>query len=119
MRAAIEKTSATTRETNMAVHKITDDDATPGVGLLEWGGEPLRRARMQRAAGGAMLIVAITGFVICMIATTFGLGPLALPVLLILIPLAMVGRWLRDRGALRLRAMRAEAARRDESLPAT
>jgi uncharacterized membrane protein len=103
----------------MAVHKITDDDATPGVGLLEWGGEPLRRARMQRSVGGAMVVIAIVGFVIAMIATTFGLGALALPVLVLLIPVGLVGRWLRDRGATRLRAMRAQAARRGESLPAT
>jgi hypothetical protein len=103
----------------MAVHKITDDDVTTGVGLHEWGGDPLRRARVQRAVGGGMLAVAIMGFVICMIATTFGMAPLALPVLLLLIPVAVGGRWLRERGALRLRAMSAEAARRGESLPAT
>ncbi len=102
----------------MAVHRITDEDATTGVGLHEWGGDPLRRARSQRAAGGVMLAIAIVGFVLAMIATTFGMGPLAIPVVLLMIPIGLAGRWLRDRGARRLRAMRVDAARRGVELPA-
>jgi hypothetical protein len=95
----------------MVEHKLSDDDATPGVGLHEWGGDPVRRARLQRASGGVLLVVAIAGFVLASVAVAFGLAPLALPLLLLLVSLAYLGRWLRGRGTSRLRAMSVQAAR--------
>lgn len=103
----------------MAEHKTTND-MTPGVGLRPefWKHDPMHRARSQRSIGGILLVVAITGFVLCMVATTFGMAPLALPVLILLVPVALLGRWLRERGALQLRTLKTAAARRGDSLSA-
>jgi uncharacterized membrane protein len=103
----------------MAEHRIGDDDATFGVGLHDWGGSPSRRARLQKAIGGGLLITAIAGFVLSFVAVAFGLAPLALPVFLLLIPVAFLGRWLRARGTTRLRQMRVAAARRERPARAT
>jgi hypothetical protein len=95
----------------MAEHRIGDSDATTGVGLHEWGGEPLRRARLERAAGGVLMMIAIVGIVLCFIATTFGVGPLALPLLLLLLPIAYLGGRLRAHGSNKLRKINAARAR--------
>lgn len=102
----------------MAEHKITNEDATPGVGFHEWGGNVVRRARMMRGIGGVLLAVSVVGLVLSVIGITFGLAPLAFLVLLLL-PLAFLGGWLRGHGAMKLRQLRAQAARRGESLEAT
>jgi hypothetical protein len=95
----------------MAEHRIGDDDATTGVGLHDWGGEPLRRARLERAVGGALLMIAILGIALCFVATTFGVGPLALPVLLLLLPIAYLGGRLRGHGSTKLRKLQVARAR--------
>jgi hypothetical protein len=100
---------------NKVEHRLGDADATPGVGLHDWGGDPMRRARMQRASGGILLIVAIAGFLLSFVAVAFGLAPLALPVFLLLIPVAYLGRWLRGRGTRRLREMSVQAARSERT----
>lgn len=97
----------------MATHRVTDPDAVEGVGLRDWGGDPERRARAMQSAGGAILMVTVAGIVLCFVATAFGLAPLAVPVLVLLVPAAFGGSALRARGAARLRRMQVEAARRE------
>ena len=77
-----------------------------------------RKARIMLASGGVLLAVAIVGIVLSAIGVTFGLAPLMFFVLLLL-PIASLGGWLRRTGALRLRQLRARAARRTEPFGAT
>jgi hypothetical protein len=102
----------------MAEHRITDEDATPGVGLHEWGGDPVRRARLERAAGGGLLAASVVMIVLSTAVVTFGAAP-ALLLVLFFIGTAMLGSWLRGHGAKKLREIGARAARRDRSLHAT
>lgn len=72
----------------------------------------------MRASGGVVLAVSIASIVLVAIGVTFGLFPLAF-LLLLLLPIAALGGWLRRTGATRLRQLGAEAARRGESLGAS
>jgi hypothetical protein len=65
------------------------------------------------STGGAILMFSVVGIVLCFIATAFGLAPLAVPVLVLLVPAAFGASSLRARGAARLRRMQVEAARRE------
>ena len=73
---------------------------------------------MMRASGGVLLASAIVGIVLAAIGVTFGLAPL-MALVLLLVPVALLGGWLRRTGALRLRRLGAAAARRGQSLEAT
>jgi hypothetical protein len=101
----------------MKVHTTDEPDAIRGVGLREWGSDPLQHARRMRAIGGAMLALAIAGFVLAFVASAFGAAPLAVPVMLLLVPLAFGGSWLRKRGSAQIRSIDVKAAR-DEHAPA-
>jgi hypothetical protein len=97
----------------MAIHHASDRDAVEGVGLTEWGSDPERRARAMSAVGGGILMLSVAGIVLCLVASAFGLAPLAVPLMVLFVLAALFGRWLRERGAVRLRHLLAEAARHE------
>jgi hypothetical protein len=65
----------------------------------------------MRAIGGGLLVLAVAGFVLAFVASAFGAAPFAVPAMLLLLPLAFVGSWLRKRGSERVRRIDATAAR--------
>ena len=81
------------------------NEVTPGVGESPKRPDPEHVARVERGVGGGVLIVCTTLFILGTLALTFGLAPAAL-VIFACVPVAILGGWLRNRGAYRLRQFR-------------